>query len=344
MVMRRTILLLMITAAMLVAYAGAAVAVPQPEGDRQVKTSNVYLRSQVGEPWGQEDNDTAMSTVFGADHWEEEFFETVNTSTGADGLFSSNVHFIFLDGSDAGATELEDFLVANRTALANFVDGGGRLIVNSAPNENNGLTYDGHQILYDSNSTYSSNAVANDPLHPIFTGPFAPIGIRYSGNYFGHALAQGNAEVQGPGLTPLLLRTVGDTTFGAGDPNAVVLGEYRSGAGITLLGGMTMPYFHSPQPDAQNLRANIIHYAANVPLEPTKDSTPPDTTITSGPDGLTSDDTPTFAYGAPTVRRPRRTYSTPTRWTPGSGRPTRRTIASRSAAMPASTTVPTPST
>ena len=246
----------LLTLASLLVSTGTAFAIPQPEGDGQVVTSNVYLRSQVGEPWDSEDNDAAMNSVFGEGNWEEEFFETVNTGTGAGGLFSSNVRFIFLDGSDSGADELEAFLSANETALKNFVDQGGHLLINSAPNEGDGLSYDGRQIIFAGDySTASFNVVAADPAHPIFNGPFTPAGTRYSGNYFGHAM------VGGSGLTPLILRTVGDTADGAGDSNAVVLAEYRSGSGLTVLGGMTMPGFHEPQPNAQNLRANIISYA-----------------------------------------------------------------------------------
>ncbi len=232
-----------------------ALAISELEGDGQVVTSNVYLRSELGgEPWGLEDNDAAMDRVFGEGNWEEEYFETVNTGTDAGGLFSSNVSFIFLDGSDSGANALEAFLTANEPALKNFVEQGGHLLLNSAPNEGDGLSYDGRQIIYDGGG-YSTNVVAADPGHPIFNGPFTPAGTRYSGPSFGHAF------VEGAGLTPLILRTVDDTAEGAGDSNAVVLAEYSSGSGLTVLGGMTMPGFHEPQPNAQNLRANIIDYA-----------------------------------------------------------------------------------
>jgi hypothetical protein len=246
------------TLALLLVSTGTAFAISEPEGDGEVVTSNVYLRTEIGEPWGLEDNDAAMDRVFGEGNWEEEFFETVNTGTGAGGLFSSNVRFIFLDGSDMGANALEAFLTANEPALKNFVEQGGHLLLNSAPNEGDGLSYDGRQIIFSpdgSVNTFSANVVAADPLHPIFNGPFTPAGTRYSGPYFGHAL------VEGPGLTPLILRTVDDTADGAGDSNAVVLAEYSSGSGLTVLGAMTMPGFHEPQPNAQNLRANIIHYA-----------------------------------------------------------------------------------
>lgn len=48
-----------------------------------------------------------------------------------------------------------------------------------------------------------------------------------------------------------------------------MLGEKTFGAGLVLLGGMTTDNWHSPDPEAANLRANIIAYAADaVPSPP----------------------------------------------------------------------------
>lgn len=236
---------------------GAALAA---DFDGEVTQPNVYLHDQGGEPWDSEDNDTAMSTVFGAANWEEEYFQTVNATTQSGGLFAPGVRFVFLDGSDLGADELEAFLNANEVALKSFVARGGRLILNTAPNEGNGMTYDGRQITYNPSTTSSHEVVAADAKHPIFNGPETPAGPSYSGTAFAQAL------VQGPGLTPLLVRRTSDAAGQPGDPNSVVLAEYRSACGVTLLGTMTMPQFHTPIPNAQNLLANIIDYAARTPF------------------------------------------------------------------------------
>ena len=251
-----------------VAASPAQADVEQPDGDGPVKTPNVYLRAQdscywcsvdePGEPWRREDNDDAMERVFGVGGWEEEYFETVNIGTGTDGLFSSNVDFIFIEGSDEGAYKLEAFLSTHGTALEGWVDAGGRLIINAATDESNSLSFDGY---YFDQGFYSGYVEANDPTHTIFNGPYTPISDYYEGDAFGHAV------IEGPGITPLI-----STSFD--DPARVVLGEYRSGNGITLLGGMTMPYYHSAG-NPYNLRANIIHYTANVPLGPPDDTTAP---------------------------------------------------------------------
>ena len=259
----RSSFLLCVTIAAMLAAPSLATAAPPPEGDVTVTTPHVYVRDQAGEPWGEETNDEAMTQVFG-DNWEEEFFQTVNTSTDAGGLFAPSVRFIYLDGGDETADELEAFLAAHEAALKAFTDRGGRLIVNAAPNEGDGLSYDGRQIVYDeanTSPTESDFVAAADASHPIFNGPFTPVTTTYSGSSFGHAL------VQGPGLTSLILGRVNDDETEPVDPNRIVLAEYRSCSGLTLIGGMTTHNFHDPQPEAANLRANIIHYAVNAAVD-----------------------------------------------------------------------------
>jgi hypothetical protein len=253
---RASALLCTALAAMLVAPALASAA-PPPEGDTTVTTPNVYLRDQASEPWGEEANDDAMSQVFG-DNWEEEFFQTVNSGTGSGGLFAPSVRFIFLDGGDNGADELEAFLAANEAALKAFTGRGGRLFLNAAPNEGDGMSYDGRQIVFGDGS--ESEAVeAAAAGHPIFNGPFTPVTTSYSGNAFGHAL------VQGPGLTALILGHENDDETLPVDPNRIVLAEYGSSCGgLTLIGGMTTHNFHDPATEAANLRANIISYASEA--------------------------------------------------------------------------------
>ena len=257
---RTLVLLCTALAAMLVAPALASAA-PPPEGDTVVTTPSVYLRDQAAEPWDEETNDQAMQMVFG-DNWEEEFFQTVDTGTGSGGLFASSVRFIYLDGGDAGADELEAFLAAHEAALKAFTDRGGRLFLNSAPNEGDGMSYDGRQLAYDGATTFTSAVGAADPTHPIFAGPSTPVTTEYTGSSFAHAVWQGT------GLTPLILGHQNDDASDPLDPNRIVLAQYRNScSGVTLLGGMTTTNFHNPQPEALNLRANMIAYAANTPFD-----------------------------------------------------------------------------
>ena len=183
---------------------------------------------------------------------------------------------IIIEGSDNGTEELETFLATNGTALEEWVDAGGRLIMNAAPNEGDGLSFDGHYFNWtDAGTGY---AEATDPAHTIFKGPYTPVVDSYYGDAFAHAV------IEGPGITPLLTDL--------SQPVRVVLGEYRSGNGITLLGTMTMPSFHTPiteapSTEAYNLRANIVHYTANVPLGPSDDTTAPKVDAVNPAEGKT---------------------------------------------------------
>jgi hypothetical protein len=131
--------------------------------------------------------------------------------------------------------------------------------------------------------------VAADGTHPIFNGPFTPAGTSFTGDHFGHSL------IQGPDLTPLILRRANDDPDPSpGDPNAIVLAQYCSGPGITLIGGMTMPEFHSPSPNGENLRGNIVHYTANTTQ--CSGEKPPPPVVTPSPPAPVRDST------APRVR------------------------------------------
>lgn len=200
--------------------------------------SIVYLRSEDGEPWGSNSNIESLNAAFGPGNWQDRRFENVNINT----LFQG-VNYIFLEGSDNGANELESFLNANLPVLENWVRSGGILFMNAGPNEGNGMNFGfgGVSLIYDNNT---NTVVATDPTHPIFNGPFLPVGTIWSGNSFGHA------TVTGAGLTPLIVEQENN--------NNIVLAEKRWGRGLVLFGGMTMTNFHSPNPEATNLRTNIL--------------------------------------------------------------------------------------
>ena len=200
--------------------------------------SAAYVRSSTGLPWGQVSNEAAMARVFGTNNWRDLRYETVNAAS----LFSAFTRFVFLEGSDDNASELATFLSANLTNIRTWVSNGGSLFVNSAPNEGNGMNMGFDVVL-----TYPSQSgmgMAADLDHPIFGGPFTPVGQSWTGNYFGHS------TVSGPGLERVITNSSG----------AVLLGEKVAGRGRVLFGGMTTDNFHSPQPQSANLRANILAY------------------------------------------------------------------------------------
>ncbi len=97
----------------------------------------VYMRSTVGAPWGQNTNETAMDTVFGNGNWDDLRYETVNVAS----LFSASNEFIFMEGGDNNADELETFLTTNLVAMQDWVSAGGRLFINAAPNEGDGMDF-----------------------------------------------------------------------------------------------------------------------------------------------------------------------------------------------------------
>ncbi|RYX83421.1 hypothetical protein EON83_14625 [bacterium] len=204
--------------------------------------NSVYLRSTAGAPWGVNTNETAMDRVFGAGQWSDARYETTNVAS----LLSPNTSFIYMEGSDKNADELETFLTANKAAIELWVSSGGSLLLNAAPNEGDGmdLGFGGVSLTY---ALYTDRASAVNASHPIFVGPFTPTGTSWTGTSFGHA------TVSGGGILPIIKNS---------DNNDTVLAEKTVGSGHVLFGGMTTNNFHSPTTEAANLRANIISYAS----------------------------------------------------------------------------------
>lgn len=200
-----------------------------------------YLRSNVGEPWGNTENPDAMDDVFGAGNWTLGFFEIVDPAI----VFSGGTDVVFIDGSDDNAVELEAFLTANMTTIEDWVFNGGHLLLNSAPNEDDGMSFgfDGTTLNY---SDPSSSVTVVDAAHPIAVGPFTPLSMSMTGGSYSHS------SISGTGYTNLIVD--------AGTPSKVVLAEKTWGDGIVMVGGMTTPNFHSPTTEARNIRRNMLDY------------------------------------------------------------------------------------
>jgi hypothetical protein len=200
-----------------------------------------YLRSNVGEPWGQTTNGTAMDLAFGAGAWTMDFFESVDVAT----VFSGTTSFVFIDGSDAGAIELNTFLTTNIAALEAWVNDGGSLIINSAPNEGTDMDFgfNGSTLIY---SASSSSVTVQDLNHPIYLGPNVPTASVMTGGSYSHA------HITGTNFTSILANT--------NDVTNIVLCEKVWGNGMIMMGGMTTNNFHSPLAEAANWRANMIVY------------------------------------------------------------------------------------
>lgn len=223
----------------------------------------VYLRSTAGAPWGSTANETAMNRAFGTNHWQDLRYETVNPGM----LFSPVCQFIFMEGSDLDALAMQAFLTTNLTAMQNWVAAGGRLFLNAAPNQGSGMSLGfGVNLIYPDTT---ATGTAADPSHPIFQGPFLPVGVSWSGTSFGHA------TVTGGSLVTLITNTAN---------GHIVLAELRYGNGLVLFGGMTTPNFHSPVTEAANLRANILAYTMTRSFDPLLVS-PSDGLVSQGYEG-----------------------------------------------------------
>ncbi len=203
-----------------------------------------YVRSAEYAPWSSTSNEWAMNAVFGPDAWSDLRYETVD----ADALFSASYGFVYLEGSDNAALELDAFLEVNQLAIEEWVDGGGRLLLNAAPNEGASMVwgFGGVALTYPFGG--GSSASAANAAHPVWNGPASPVSTAFTGGGYAHA------SVSGGGLTSIITDDSGDFT----------LGELAWGDGLVVFGGMTTDNFWSPQPDCHNLRINVIYYAAGA--------------------------------------------------------------------------------
>jgi hypothetical protein len=209
--------------------------------------TDVYyvVSNSEGQPWGSSDIINAMDAVFGPGGWNSEYYETMTPAS----VFTGTTKFVYLEGSDANASELADFLTTNISLIESFVNNGGKLLINAAPNENNNidLGFGGTVLNYDGGFSSTCDVVtAVDPLDPIFNGPFLPAGTDYTGNSFSHAYITGTGltdHISGCGFFELSSKTWGD--------------------GFVAFGGMTVPQYQDPLPNAQNLRQNILDYVSS---------------------------------------------------------------------------------
>ena len=209
-------------------------------------TDNYYIRSNTtGEPWGSSNNVTAMDAVFGAGNWNSQFFETCTPAT----VFSSATKFVFLEGSDDHANELSSFLAINMSLIETYVNNGGTIFINAAPNEgaNINVGFGGTSIDYNYPVTACASVTAVNVADPVFNGPFLPCGTAFTGGDFAHS------SISGSGLTNIIQ--------GCGQ---FQVASKTWGSGLATFGGMTVPQFHSPLPNAQNLRQNIISMVATT--------------------------------------------------------------------------------
>ncbi len=210
-----------------------------------------YINSNVGNPWGNTTNQAAMDSAFGAGNWTQAFFESLDPAV----VFAAPTRFVFIDGSDTNASELNTFLQGNLPAIEAWVNNGGTLLLNSAPNEvgNINFGFNGTTLVYPNQS--SSVSVVNTS-HPAFIGPNTPTATTMTGNDYAHA------TISGTGYSNILVDS--------SNPVKVVLAEKAWGAGRIMVGGMTTVNFHSPAVESTNWLINLLVYmeslAVNAPV------------------------------------------------------------------------------
>lgn len=209
-------------------------------------TESWYIRRTPPEPWTWapilNTNITEMDEVFGVDEWHSGYFDDVDVEE----AFGPTTCFVFLEGGDDHASELNDFLVANIELIQDWVFAGGSLFLNAAPNEGGNIDFGfgGVTLVYPS---FTSTGTAVDLTHPIFIGPYTPVGSSWNGPYFGHS------TITGPDIISLITNEVSD----------IVMAEKSWGAGKVIFGGMTVTSWHDPAPEAVNMRLNIMKYLAS---------------------------------------------------------------------------------
>ncbi|UKM66538.1 HYR domain-containing protein [Flavobacteriaceae bacterium GSB9] len=202
-----------------------------------------YVRAQAREPWFSNTNPEHMDAVFGAGNWDLLFYETVNPNT----LLNGDYNFIYMEGGDSNALEMKTFVDANITTMEQYVSDGNVLFLNAAPNEGGNMNWGfGGVVLKYPNYISTVKVVDN---HPVLSNPTV-VGQNYSGNFFSHSI-----------ICPATL-SASLIIHDANDLSRHTLVEASYGQGHVLFGGMTTTNFHSPQPDATNLRRNILYYAS----------------------------------------------------------------------------------
>ncbi|MDA0882922.1 MAG: hypothetical protein O2984_06390, partial [Bacteroidetes bacterium] len=194
-------------------------------------------------PWSSSSYANAMDAQFGAGNWTSSTFSSVDVND----LFT-NHDFIYLDGSDNSADELESFLAAHGPALESWVADGNRLFLNAAPNEGDGMNFGfgGVALEYDASTTF-----VND-VEPFDAGSLVWEGISvsaFSGSYFGHAIICPAGMVGH-------LHEINNT-------GRVVLASMSYGNGFALFGGITSSEYWSPSSEALDLNLNILALALN---------------------------------------------------------------------------------
>ena len=203
-----------------------------------------YIRNS--DPWGSTAYNQGMNAVFGVGNWQAVTYAAANPAV----VFSPATQFVYIEGSDGNAIAMNTYVTANIAAIEAWVNNGGRLLMNAAPNQGGNMNWGFGGTTLNYNNAQSTVNV--DPTHPIVFGPFTPAGPGpFTGSSYSHA------HITGTGLTPIIT---------GGGYN--VLTSKSWGNGLVLFGGYTAPTYHSPPPNVQNIFQNWLDFTANSTIGP----------------------------------------------------------------------------
>jgi hypothetical protein len=228
-----------------------AVSIGVPALAQNAATTNVYVRSNINQPWGQSTNEDAMDSVFGADNWTTLYFEDLTAAS----LFTSSTKFIFMEGGDTSFASFQDFMQSYESQAYSWIQNGGRLLIMCAPNDplNSAVLGLPDNVVLHADAFYNSAAStvrAVDLSNPIFSSPHSTTN-NLNGDFVAHGYFTGSD-----------VRIIMKSNF-----NQTVLGLDTIGSGLMMFGGMTTDNFHLPQPSAHALLENIIYYTAYTSLD-----------------------------------------------------------------------------
>jgi len=205
-----------------------------------------FVHAAIGVPYNHLNYVNEMTAAIGQD-WHELTYETVDPQK----LFSDSYNYIYLEGSDNNANELETFLGTNQQLIEDWVAAGNALFLNAGPNEGDGMNvgFGGVQLV---RGTYDT-AFVKAPDMPVFTDYLATINTKFGG--YPYSLA---AVICPAGMDTTKILTSKNGTD--------LLVQATWGNGKILLGGMNLTGFHTPSSETYNFKINLHHYLKSLPI------------------------------------------------------------------------------
>lgn len=178
-------------------------------------------------PWGQNGDAQAMDHVFGSGGYTS----MGNYSFNVNSVFNSTNNFVFLEGGAGTDRDLNNFVNANKSAVLDWVEHGGHLLIQSAGWYTSVDGPTGNTLALDPwgySTANRSGHLTSDGVAALTTATIG--GPTYSGFYLSHDV------IQGAGLTSFM---VGNENGG------VILAGTSKGSGYIMYSGLTDIHFNT---------------------------------------------------------------------------------------------------